>query len=190
MSSESKLRSGDSRPSLESLRKKETPLQPTTILLGSNPPKLLCKHDKPWTHSIFTTCTQLIYSLQSHVFKHQPSASPGPAPSLTSSPASPPSDDTQCQVCHSPFDEEKMLHMRHNLRHYRLASTSHSAPPCIFIDIPQHYSLKQVFPPYTSHKICNLHNLDSGCTPPPHHSPEFPLVFIAASATSSAFGSA
>jgi len=53
--------------------------------------------------------------------------------------------------------------MRHNLRHFRLASTSHSAPPCI----PQHYFLKQVFPPYTSHKICNLHNADSRCTPPP-----------------------
>ena len=57
--------------------------------------------------------------------------------------------------------------MRHNLRHYRLASTSHSAPPCMFMDMPQHYFLKQVFPPYTLHKICNLHNLDSGCTPLP-----------------------
>ena len=57
--------------------------------------------------------------------------------------------------------------MRHNIRHYRLASTSHSTPPCMSMDIPQHYFLKQVFPPCTSHKICNLHNLDSGCTPPP-----------------------
>ena len=32
---------------------------------------------------------------------------------------------------------------------------------------PTAFFLKQVFPPYTSHKICNLHNLDSGCTPPP-----------------------
>ena len=62
-----------------------TPLQQTAILLGSSPPKLLRKHDKAWTHSTSTTCTQLIYSLQSHFFKHQPSASPGPAHSLTSS---------------------------------------------------------------------------------------------------------
>jgi len=39
--------------------------------------------------------------------------------------------------------------------------------PCMFMDISQHYILKQVSPPYTSHKICNLHNLDSRCTPPP-----------------------
>ena len=86
-----------------------TPLQQTAILLGSSPPKLLRKHDKAWTHSISTTCTQFIYSLQSHFSKHQPSASPGPVPSLISFPASPPSDDTQCQVCQSPFDEEKLL---------------------------------------------------------------------------------
>jgi len=63
--------------------------------------------------------------------------------------------------------------MRHSVRHYRIASTSHSAPPCMCMDIPRYYFLKQVFPPYTSHKICNLHNLDAGCTPPPpttiHH---------------------
>ena len=86
-----------------------TPLQQTAILLGSSPPKLLRKHDKAWTHSTSHTCTNLIYSLQSHFFKHQPLTSPGPAHSLASSPASPLSDDTQCQVCHSPFDEEKML---------------------------------------------------------------------------------
>jgi len=40
-----------------------TPLQQTAILLGSSPPKLLCKHEKAWTHSTSTTCTQLIYSL-------------------------------------------------------------------------------------------------------------------------------
>ena len=58
--------------------------------------------------------------------------------------------------------------MRHNLRHYRPASTSHSVPPCVFMDIPQNYVLKQVFSPCISHKICNLHNLDSDCIPPPH----------------------
>jgi len=86
-----------------------TPLQQTVIFLGSSPPKFFRKHEKAWTHSTSSTCTQLIYSLQSHFFKHQPSTSPGPVPSLKSSPASPSSDDTQCQVCQSPFDEEKIL---------------------------------------------------------------------------------
>ena len=86
-----------------------TPLQQTVIFFWSAPPKLLHKHDKAWTHSTSTTCTQLIYSLQSHCFKHQPSASPGPVPSLTSSATSAPSDDTQCQVCQSLCDEEKLL---------------------------------------------------------------------------------
>jgi len=57
--------------------------------------------------------------------------------------------------------------MRHKLRHCRLVSTSHSVPPCMFIDIPQRYFLTQVFPFCTSRRICNLHNLDSGYTPPP-----------------------
>jgi len=61
-----------------------TPFHQTAILLGSSPPKLLRKHDKAWTHSTSTKCIQLIYSLQSHFFKHQPSASPGPTHSLTS----------------------------------------------------------------------------------------------------------
>jgi len=83
--------------------------------------------------------------------------------------------------------------MRHNLRHYRLASTSHSAPPCIFMDIQQRYFLshtyfRHVLPPCTSRRICNLHNSDSGCAPPPNHNPVFLLVFMAATAASSAFG--
>ena len=56
------------------------------------PPKLLRKHDKAWTHSTS--------QLQSHFSKSQPSASPGPVPSLISSPARPP-----CQVCQSRFQE-------------------------------------------------------------------------------------
>jgi len=44
-------------------------------------------------------CAHHIYSLQSHVFILQPSASPRSVQPPTSSPASPPSDDTQCQVC-------------------------------------------------------------------------------------------
>jgi len=47
-----------------------TPLQQTAILLGSRPPKLLRKHDKAWTDSTSTICTQLTYSLQSHFSKH------------------------------------------------------------------------------------------------------------------------
>ena len=61
------------------------------------PPKLLRKHDKAWTHSTS--------QLQSHFSKSQPSASPGPVPSLVFSPARPPSDDTQCQGCQSRFQK-------------------------------------------------------------------------------------
>jgi len=86
-----------------------TPLQQTAILLGSRPPKLLQKHDKTWTDSTSPTCTQLIYSLQSHFSKHLFSRSTAPVPSLISSLDSLPSDDTQRQVCQSPFDEERML---------------------------------------------------------------------------------
>jgi len=86
-----------------------TSLQQTAILLGSDPPKLFRKHDKAWTHSTSTTCTQIIYSFQSHFLKHQPSASPRPVPSPPFSLASPSSEDTQCQVCQSLFDEDKML---------------------------------------------------------------------------------
>jgi len=56
-----------------------TPLQQTSFLLGSRPPKLLLKHDKAWTDSTSTKFTQLIYSLQSHFSKHLSSSSPGPA---------------------------------------------------------------------------------------------------------------
>jgi len=85
------------------------PLQRTAILLGFRPPKLLRKHDKAWTHSTSTICTQLIYSLQSHFSKHLSSSSAEPVLSLIFSLASPPSDDTQCQVCQSPFEEERMF---------------------------------------------------------------------------------
>jgi len=67
-----------------------TPLQQTAILLGSRPPKLLQKHDKVWTDSTSTICTQLIYSLQSQFSKHLSSRSPGPVPSLISSLVRPP----------------------------------------------------------------------------------------------------
>ena len=72
-----------------------TPLQQTGILLGFRSPKILQKHDKTWTDSTFPTCTQLIYSLQSHFSKHLSSRSTGSVPSLISSLTSPPSDDTQ-----------------------------------------------------------------------------------------------
>ena len=41
--------------------------------------------------------------------EHLSSRSPGPVPSLISSLVSPPSEDTQHQVCQGPFDEERML---------------------------------------------------------------------------------
>jgi len=63
---------------------------------------------------------------------------------------------------HTSSSTSATCHMRHKLRHYRLASTSHSGPPCMFMDILQCYFLTQAFPPDTSRRICNLHNLDSG----------------------------
>jgi len=85
-----------------------TPLQQNALLLGSTPPKIFRKFDKAWIHSISTFCTELLHLVQSHFLKHQPPASPGPVPSLPCLSASPPPEDTQCQVCQSPFDEEKM----------------------------------------------------------------------------------
>jgi len=87
-----------------------TPYFNKPIFSSALPPlKLLRKYDKAWTRSTSTMFTQLIYSVQSHFLKHQPSASHGPVTSLPCSLASPPPEDTQCQVCQSPFDEEKML---------------------------------------------------------------------------------
>jgi len=78
------------------------------MLLGSIPQKLDRQHEKAWVLLTFPTCTQLIYSLQSHSRLTQPSVSPVPSP-LTTSSFSPPSDDIHCQVCQSPFNEHQML---------------------------------------------------------------------------------
>jgi len=76
--------------------------------LGSLLPKLDRQHEKAWVLLTFPTCTQLIYSIQSHSRLIQPPVLPS-----TSLPAtilsSPPPDDIHCQVCQSPFDEHKML---------------------------------------------------------------------------------
>jgi len=78
------------------------------MLLGSISPKLDRKHEKAWVLLTFPTCTQLIYSIQSHSRLTQPPVLPS-----TSLPAtilsSPPPDDFHYQVCQSPFDEHKML---------------------------------------------------------------------------------
>jgi len=78
------------------------------VLLGSIPPKLDRQHEKAWVLLTSSTCTQLVYSFQSHSRLTQLPVLPS-----TSLPAtilsSPPPDDIHCQVCHSPFDEHKML---------------------------------------------------------------------------------
>jgi len=78
------------------------------MLLGSIPPKLDRQYEKAWVLHTFPTCTQLVYSIQSHSRLAQPPVFPS-----TSLPAtilsSPPPDDIHCQVCQSPFDEHKML---------------------------------------------------------------------------------
>jgi len=78
------------------------------MLLGSVTPKLDRQHEKACVFLTFPTCTQLIYSLQSHSRLNQSSVSPVPSPLAISS-LSPPSDDIHCQVCESPFDEHQML---------------------------------------------------------------------------------
>ena len=78
--------------------------------LKAIPPKLIRPHEKAWVLLAFPTCTQHIYSLQSHYRCIQPSVSPVPSPLTTSSfSESPPSDDIHCQVCQSPFDKHQML---------------------------------------------------------------------------------
>ena len=69
--------------------------------------------------------------------------------------------------CHTSCSKSATYQMRRKSRHYRLASTIHSAPSCMFMDIPLRYFLTQVLPPCTLRRICNLHNLDSGYAPPP-----------------------
>jgi len=85
-----------------------TDTQRVAMLLGSIPPTLDRQHEKAWGHLTFPTCTQLIYSLQSHSRLTQPSVLPSTVlPATISFP--PPSDDIHCQVCQSPFDEHQML---------------------------------------------------------------------------------
>ena len=71
-------------------------------------PKLDRQHEKAWVLLTFPTCTQLICSLQSHTRLTQRSVPPVPFPFSTSS-LPPPSGDTPCQVCQSPFDLHQML---------------------------------------------------------------------------------
>jgi len=85
-----------------------TDTQKAAILLGSIPPKLDRQHEKAWVLLTFPTCTQLIYSVQSHSHLTQPSVFSVPSPLATSS-FSPPSDDIHCQVFQSPFNENQML---------------------------------------------------------------------------------
>jgi len=82
--------------------------QKVAMLLGSIPPKLDRQHKKAWVLLIFPTCTELIYSLQSHSRLTQPPLLPSTSLPPTIS-FSPPPDDIHCQVCQSPFDEHQML---------------------------------------------------------------------------------
>ena len=57
-----------------------TDTQKVVMLLGAIPPKLDRQHEKAWVLLTFPTCTQLIYSLQSHTRLTQPSVHPVPFP--------------------------------------------------------------------------------------------------------------
>ena len=88
-----------------------TDTQKVAMLLGSIPPKLDRQHEKAWVLLTSPTCTQLIYSIQSHSRLTQLPVLPSTS-LLATILSSPPLDDIQvhCQVCQSPFDEHKMLH--------------------------------------------------------------------------------
>ena len=80
------------------------------MLLGSIPPKLDRQNEKAWVLPTSPTCTQLIYSIQSHSrLTHLPVLPSTSLPATILSSGSPPLDDLHCQVCQSPFDERKML---------------------------------------------------------------------------------
>jgi len=69
-----------------------TDTQNVAMLLEAIPQKPDRQHEKAWVLLTFPTCTQLIYSLQSHSHLTQPSVPTVPSP-LTTSSFSPPSDD-------------------------------------------------------------------------------------------------
>jgi len=71
------------------------PLQQTAILLGSSPPKLLCKHDKAWTDCTCARSTQLTapaldaHNSSTHSNLTSPDTNPQPLPD-PHSPSPPP----------------------------------------------------------------------------------------------------
>ena len=82
-------------------------LQQLGMLLGSSgsPPSIQRKHERAWTLLTTSLCIQFSHQIQSQFAQTR---------SLLSSPLSfnrdhSPANDTQCQTCQSPFDEEKML---------------------------------------------------------------------------------
>jgi len=85
-----------------------TDTQKVAMLLGSIPPKLDRQHEKAWVLLTSPTCTQLIYSIQSHSRLTQLPVLPSTSLPTTIL-SSPPPDDIHCQVCQSRFDKHKML---------------------------------------------------------------------------------
>jgi len=79
-----------------------------TMFLRILPPQLARQHEKAWALLIFPTCTQLIYSLQTHSRLTQLPVPPVPSP-ISTRPLPAPSDDIHCQVCQNPCDEHQML---------------------------------------------------------------------------------
>ena len=63
-----------------------------------HPLKLLLKYDKAWAHLTSYTSTELLYSVQFHFLKNQPSPPPASTPPLSNPHGSPPIEDTKCQV--------------------------------------------------------------------------------------------
>ena len=105
-----------------------TDIQKVAMVLGSIQPKLERQHEKASVLLTFSTCTQLICSIQSHSRLAWP-----PVPSSTSLPdttlLSPPPDDARCQVCQSPFDKHQMFLCDICNRDGIWTASSHPLPP-------------------------------------------------------------
>ena len=146
-----------------------------------------CKRYSNLTILVSNSTPWWIWKLRCHPFKKRQTiltflSSLSPIPSTMTSTTPTPSSAAHQLNCltfgnpvssHASSSTSATYQMRHKLRHYRLASTSHPAPPCMCL--PHLYF---VFPTCISRRICNLHNLDSDYTPfPPPQSSISSSVF-------------
>jgi len=68
---------------------------------------------------------------------------------------------------HNSYFTFATFQMNSKFERHRLVSTILSLPHCMYMVTPQHYSLRRVFFPCTSHRTCVLHNLNKLHFSPP-----------------------